>query len=621
MASQPSRPRGMSPSMASPSPVSPVSPIVENSLNNQDGGHGLFHFANTSAHYSLQDPSQTPDNISLQQEEKQLSPLAEMTSITPPTSGWEAGSVSQSESTVSSKWGCSPLSLLPCSNTWIFEIASITIAALAVAAIVVILAHYDNKPLSAWSSSVTPNAAIAILVTTATASMSVPLSSGLGQLKWMRFKQGYAPLSDMEDFDNASRGPLGSLILLLHRRGGVAGSFGAFVVVLVLLLSPLTQQIVAYPMRTVELPSGATTYRALTYSLIPTLPIKSAVYHGLSLEEHKPRFSPPFECPSGNCTFGEIETLGVCSSCLDMTEYLAQLCNAHPSNSTATNLPACSWVLPSGATLNTSVEVFSLTSSIPSVSASYSTLMRLSFLGVDQKGGNDRQPWAKQCTLSACVQRLDSRVRDGVFEETLISSFTNSSVPLSGGDKEAAVVMTSPVSQDVFTLPASSRTALQSALVSLFQNGSVSRMDVSKGSNDDEILQAFYQYASPPSSSPSPSNNNNIEALISAIATSITTALRSTPPNNAPISGTTTTNETFIKVRWGFIAIPVICVTLSGIFLVLTAWEAGKDEGAELWKGSVLAAMFHGVDEQARRTFAGEASLVEKRREARGIYD
>lgn len=105
-------------------------------------------------------------------------------------------------------------------GTWTFEIVSLLFAVAAVASIIAILAYYDGKPLPSWPYEITLNALIAVLTTVANAAMAVPLSSGLGQLKWERFKTGYEPLTDMEVLDDASRGALGALTLLRKMRGG-----------------------------------------------------------------------------------------------------------------------------------------------------------------------------------------------------------------------------------------------------------------------------------------------------------------------------------------------------------------------------------------------------------------
>lgn len=105
-------------------------------------------------------------------------------------------------------------------GTWTFEVIALLFAICAVASIIAVLAYFDNKPLPSWPHAITLNAVIAILTTVANAAMAVPLSSGLGQLKWERFKTGYAPLTDMEVLDDASRGTLGAINLLRKMRGG-----------------------------------------------------------------------------------------------------------------------------------------------------------------------------------------------------------------------------------------------------------------------------------------------------------------------------------------------------------------------------------------------------------------
>lgn len=110
------------------------------------------------------------------------------------------------------------------SGTWTFEIASLCIAVIAAAAIIGVLAAYDGRPLASWKFHITINAVIALLATVATATMAVVLSSGISQLKWIHFKIRREPLSDMEVFDDASRGTWGALMMLFKLRGGYAQS-------------------------------------------------------------------------------------------------------------------------------------------------------------------------------------------------------------------------------------------------------------------------------------------------------------------------------------------------------------------------------------------------------------
>lgn len=126
----------------------------------------------------------------------------------------------ETENSVQSKESTSKTLQLSANGSWAFEIVSLLVSAAAVAGIIVVLAHFDSRPLPEWPLNITLNTLIALLSTLANANLAIPLQSGLSQLKWIRFKAGRAPLTDMEAFDDASRGTWGATLLLLKARGG-----------------------------------------------------------------------------------------------------------------------------------------------------------------------------------------------------------------------------------------------------------------------------------------------------------------------------------------------------------------------------------------------------------------
>ena len=126
----------------------------------------------------------------------------------------------EKKSSVHSQDSTSKTLQLSANGSWALEIVSLFVSAAAVAGIIVILAHFNNRPLPEWPLNITLNTLIALLSTLANANLAIPLQSGLSQLKWIRFKAGRAPLTDMEAFDDASRGTWGALLLLLKARGG-----------------------------------------------------------------------------------------------------------------------------------------------------------------------------------------------------------------------------------------------------------------------------------------------------------------------------------------------------------------------------------------------------------------
>jgi Protein of unknown function (DUF3176) len=115
-------------------------------------------------------------------------------------------------------------------------------------AVIAILIKFDNKPLGVWKFFLKPNAVISVFSTISKASVLYTMGACISQLKWLHFEKSSQSLSDLQVFDAASRGPLGSLQLLFEIRGRArAASLGALIVVIALAMDPFTQQILAYP--------------------------------------------------------------------------------------------------------------------------------------------------------------------------------------------------------------------------------------------------------------------------------------------------------------------------------------------------------------------------------------
>lgn len=113
-----------------------------------------------------------------------------------------------------------------------------------------------------FHSDINPNTLISILATLNRSSLLLYVTQGIAQSKWPYFQRKEHRLSDLQAFDDASRGPLGSLCLLwsinikvspistrphgkvLTTMQAVSACFGAIVVMLALLMEPFTQQII-----------------------------------------------------------------------------------------------------------------------------------------------------------------------------------------------------------------------------------------------------------------------------------------------------------------------------------------------------------------------------------------
>jgi hypothetical protein len=136
---------------------------------------------------------------------------------------------------------------------WLLEIISWAFSALCMAAVIGVLIYFKDDPLSRWTladkTGITLNAYISILSKMAGAALILPVSEALGQLKWSWFQQNSKQMWDFEIFDNASRGPWGSLLLLMRTKGKALAALGAMITLCMMALDPFFQQVVNFPDR------------------------------------------------------------------------------------------------------------------------------------------------------------------------------------------------------------------------------------------------------------------------------------------------------------------------------------------------------------------------------------
>ena len=104
-------------------------------------------------------------------------------------------------------------------TAWKIEILCYIISLCFFVAIVVVLRYFDNRPLPKLQFGITPNAVVNALTTGFELFLLVPVNGAIGQVKWLQALHK-KPLDNFRAFDEASRGPWGSALLLVQRRGG-----------------------------------------------------------------------------------------------------------------------------------------------------------------------------------------------------------------------------------------------------------------------------------------------------------------------------------------------------------------------------------------------------------------
>ena len=102
---------------------------------------------------------------------------------------------------------------------WLVELGACLISLSAMLALILVIHHYDGKPLPKWPLRITIGTYIAVCSKVMSAMLLVPVVNSMSQYKWYMYQQSKGPLDAIGLVDNATRGTGGSISLLLkHRR-------------------------------------------------------------------------------------------------------------------------------------------------------------------------------------------------------------------------------------------------------------------------------------------------------------------------------------------------------------------------------------------------------------------
>lgn len=99
-------------------------------------------------------------------------------------------------------------------GSWYLEIGAVILSFLALAAAIIVLRFEDGKPITQYTFYLSLNTVISILGTIAKSSLAFALAACMGQGKWNWFRSRRSELVGFQRFDEASRGPWGSMKFL-----------------------------------------------------------------------------------------------------------------------------------------------------------------------------------------------------------------------------------------------------------------------------------------------------------------------------------------------------------------------------------------------------------------------
>ncbi|PYI08396.1 hypothetical protein BO78DRAFT_310695 [Aspergillus sclerotiicarbonarius CBS 121057] len=510
-------------------------------------------------------------------------------------------------------------------------------------AIIIILAKYDGHPQPNWSH-ISLNSVISWLSTLAKACVLYAVCQSLGQLKWIWFSQRSRPLSDLGCFDSASRGVLGSALLVWLLKGRHFAVFGGMAIILALAFEPFVQNLVHYVSRPVTDDSQTSLLgRAVTYNTVGPLmggdlfyidPVmKANIYSSLMNQDStRPWATPQYTCPTGNCTWDAMPSLGFEAQCTDITSHLDRNCTSlgQDSSDNTTTLYNCTMSLSSGLSLwyianggnarLSTMSTFSGNAALQYKETAFPVIEYILAAGANAGGNggggisttfNETSPFtATECALVPIVQLFNASVSLSVYQENQIANWTATNgtgfdgaaiTPVSSlntGNISKELNQTFGVSWEVWDATEVFITSLFAGEVRAFSDSF--QFAPSSGSTGiyataDTIEAIFYgNFTAAGCTADDP-----LTCAMDNVAAAMTKTLRDNAFTNKvgydgkevvhaqPAVGRTKVMVLFIEIRWAWIALPVVVWLLGAVSCVGTAWKSYRAE-TRVWMTSAL---------------------------------
>jgi len=153
---------------------------------------------------------------------------------------------------------------------WWWELGAILVSLISMSLILTILCYMNGRLLSDWKLPIQLNSLIAIFSTFARSALMLALAEGLSQLKWNHFEKRHSTLDRLQIYDEASRGPWGSVMYLVKMSKDMRAiaALGALLTILALAFEPFTQQIIEFsPQQTLSANATAYVLSAETFKM------------------------------------------------------------------------------------------------------------------------------------------------------------------------------------------------------------------------------------------------------------------------------------------------------------------------------------------------------------------
>ncbi|KAM0428470.1 hypothetical protein ACHAPT_006830 [Fusarium lateritium] len=501
---------------------------------------------------------------------------------------------------------------------WALEVLTLLASLGLLAGIAAIFWLFDDELLEDWKAPLTINTAISTLATLCSAAFMHGVAEFIGQLKWLHFKTGSQELVHLQKFDEASRGPLGSIKFLTVTWN--LATLGAFITIASKSFGPLAQQVVQLELRNLSRPDANATFgyaheynrkvppSAWANHWAESIPqdakMQSAILQGL----YGINTIPSFNCP-GACSWNESYiTIGFKSECKNVTQEtlrtetcseFGRICNMttpgglhistrHADTDMQTNLYMNTTSSGKGASADTSL----VPEGFPEI-ARFAIYRSTSSDNFDALNIN-----ITDCTLTLTAYEYSNAKANGstfYFEKTREVGFGSKSWSLRD---RSLLVLNETKDMPEFAMSALDLKALQTFLhsthiVTEWVDGSFKNTNLG-------LTAAL-------------TGDVDLPGKFDQMALSMTDYLRA-GPNSIPARGMKVEAVQYIKIRWVWLIGPVAIEALVVVFAIGTMFINRRSSEVPLWKSSALAVLecFHDKGSSMIRSKIKDLEQIEK---------
>ncbi|KAI2470932.1 hypothetical protein F4781DRAFT_441357 [Annulohypoxylon bovei var. microspora] len=453
--------------------------------------------------------------------------------------------------------------------------------------------------LSKWTFVLQPNTLISILVTAAQSSMMLVVAEVIGQLKWlhMSLQKRTPTLTDVDAFESASRGPLGSLLLFYRWKPRTVILFplvymALLITIVALAMGPLEPQDNVNATIAISNHYHNNTETGLQFfsdeSGDTEADMQGAYYSGIYGLDAS---FIDFTCPSSNCSWGRFTALSLCSTCRDVSA----------STEATRNLSTAVHQLQTPGGWNLSFDDWDTVVS-ESRSSIYSSLNLLDTLSANlmsfavvQRAHNDPERCCivTECSTAWCAKQYSNiTVTNGVLQNEH-SVLELPLWPVKGQDFGGLARGQTTFSNWIFMLTLDSNGGNVSSALPPFDHSGFN-----VGIYDHMAITNFFlgkfNISSESKTVPFSSGENVTSTLANVTARMTKKIPRSGSETIAP--GVIWQQQSIIRIQFAWLALPLSLVLCSAILFIMTVLVTRRF-CVPVWKSSPLPFLYHGIQE------------------------